>query len=77
MKKVAVDFPVTLIEEAECVAAELNTNRSNLIRLAVERFLADRQQSKLDEELAAGYIANADLARRISEEFKYADSELI
>jgi metal-responsive CopG/Arc/MetJ family transcriptional regulator len=74
-KRVVVQFPVSLYEEARNAMRELHTNQADLIRSAVEYFLEERKQRKLEEALAEGYIANAELGNRINEEFAFADSE--
>lgn len=76
-KRVIVEFPITLLRRAEQAATQLSTNRSQLIRSAVERFLEALQKQKLEQELAAGYRANAALDRQICVEFANVDSENI
>ncbi len=74
-RKVVIDFPEPLFEQTERTAAELAINRSTLIRSAVEQYLAALYRKRLEEELAAGYIANADLDRKIATEFSSVDYE--
>jgi len=73
--KVIVEFPADLLERAERAASELATNRSRLIRLAVEQFLQALQRRELERQLAEGYRANAALDREICREFAYVDAE--
>jgi metal-responsive CopG/Arc/MetJ family transcriptional regulator len=72
-KKIVVDFPEPLFRETEIVVAELSTTRSNFIRLAVEAYLRERRQKMLEEQLIAGYTANAQVAREIAEEMAQFD----
>jgi metal-responsive CopG/Arc/MetJ family transcriptional regulator len=74
-KRVIVEFPEDLLKQAEKAASELSTDRSKLIRSAVETFLEDRAAMQLEAELAEGYrsFATHDLA--IAKEFEYVDSE--
>lgn len=74
-RKVVVDFPAPLFRETERVVAEIGTNRSKLIRRAVEQYLEALQRKRLEQELAAGYVANSALDRRIAEEFSAVDYE--
>jgi metal-responsive CopG/Arc/MetJ family transcriptional regulator len=74
-KKVIVEFPEELLKQAERVASELSTDRSKLIRSAVETFLEDRARMQLEEELAEGYRSFAALDREIAKEFAYVDLE--
>lgn len=74
-KKVIVEFPEDLLKQAERVASELSTDRSKLIRSAVETFLEDRTKMQLEEELAEGYRSFAAFDREIAKEFAYVDLE--
>jgi metal-responsive CopG/Arc/MetJ family transcriptional regulator len=74
-RKVVVCFPASLFRETERVAAVIGTSRSELIRCAVGQHLEALQRKRLDQELAAGYVANSALDRRITEEFSAADYE--
>jgi metal-responsive CopG/Arc/MetJ family transcriptional regulator len=74
-RKVVIDFPKPLFERTERAAAELAINRSALIRSAVDQYLEALHRKRLDEELAAGYAANAELDRRIAAEFSSVDYE--
>lgn len=72
-KKIVVDFPESLFRETESVVAELSTSRSDFIRLAVEEYIRQRRLKKLHEQLIEGYVANANVAREIAEEFAQFD----
>jgi metal-responsive CopG/Arc/MetJ family transcriptional regulator len=74
-RKVVVNFPASLFGETERVATEIGTSRSKLIRCAVEQYLEALQRKRLEQELAAGYVANSALDRRIGEEFSAVDHE--
>ncbi len=74
-RKVIVEFPREVLSRTEAVAAELSTSRSKVIRSAVEEYLNTRLKSELERNLAAGYAANAELDRKICQEFAYVDSE--
>jgi hypothetical protein len=76
-RKVVVEFPAPLFRETERAAAETGTSRSKLIRCAVEQYLETLQRKRLEQELAAGYVANSALDRRIAEEFSAADYEIL
>jgi metal-responsive CopG/Arc/MetJ family transcriptional regulator len=72
-KKVVVDFPEPLFRETENAAAELSTSRSSFIRLAVEEYIRERRQKKLQDQLIDGYTANANAARETAEELAQFD----
>lgn len=74
-KRIAVDFPKQLLDQAERATRELAINRSELIRLAVEQFVESLRRAKLEQELAEGYQANAKLDRTIADGFASVDYE--
>jgi metal-responsive CopG/Arc/MetJ family transcriptional regulator len=74
-RRVVVSFPTALFKETERVAAETGITRSELIRCAVEQYLEVLNWKRVEQELAAGYAANAALDRRIAEEFSAVDHE--
>ncbi|HEY9140720.1 MAG TPA: hypothetical protein VIN93_07500 [Bryobacteraceae bacterium] len=76
VKRVVVDFPTPLLTRADRVVAELEMNRSELIRMAVEQLLESLQKAKLEQALAEGYTANAAQARQVSEELACVDSDV-
>jgi hypothetical protein len=49
---------------------------SDVVRKALEQCLRDGRQKKLEQELEAGYLANAPFARKINDEWSAADAEL-
>jgi CopG family transcriptional regulator/antitoxin EndoAI len=73
--KVAVDFPDPLFRETEQAAQELSTNRSSLIRSAVELFLRQRRRQKLEDAIAESFLANRDLDQQLVDEFKHVDAD--
>jgi metal-responsive CopG/Arc/MetJ family transcriptional regulator len=75
-RKVVVDFPRDLFRQAERAASELAVNRSNFIRAAVEHYIGEMGRKRLERELIEGYTANAELSRRINEEFSHVDAEI-
>jgi metal-responsive CopG/Arc/MetJ family transcriptional regulator len=74
-KKVIVEFPEELLKQTEEVAAELSTDRSKVIRSAVEAFLDSREKARFEAELAEAYRANDEYNRKIAAEFVYVHAE--
>lgn len=74
-KKVIVEFSETLLKETEEAASQLSTDRSKLIRSAVESYLEQLKKAKLEEALAEGYRTHGELDRQIAEEFAHSDNE--
>ena len=74
-RKVIVEFPETLLKQTEEAASQLSTDRSKLIRSAVESYLERLKKTELEEALAEGYRTHGELDRQIAEEFAHLDNE--
>lgn len=74
-ERVLIEFPANLLKRADQAARELDKNRSELIRSAVEMLLADMDAKRLEQQLAAAYKANAALSLEITNEFAHVDRE--
>ncbi len=74
-ERVLIEFPSSLLERADEAAAQLEQNRSELIRTAVEKLLDGIEKEKFEKEMAEGYIANSAMNRSILEEFAHVDRE--
>jgi metal-responsive CopG/Arc/MetJ family transcriptional regulator len=74
-ERVLVEFPGNLLKRADDAARKLGKNRSELIRVAVEQFLDEMETKRFELELAAAYMANAQMSQEIMEEFVHVDSE--
>jgi metal-responsive CopG/Arc/MetJ family transcriptional regulator len=74
-RRVPVEFSARLLAETEDAAAALSMNRSNFIRAAVERYIEQVRQRRIEQELAAAYTANSELDRKLCREFEYVDAE--
>jgi Arc/MetJ-type ribon-helix-helix transcriptional regulator len=74
-ERVLVEFPVSLLQRADSAAREMEKNRSELIRAAVEQLLDSLEREKFETELAAGYAANAEMNLELAKEFAHVDSE--
>ncbi len=73
--KVMITLPPALLADIDEQAAQHQTSRSGLIRLVLERYLAEQRRSALREQLKEGYIVNYERDRQIAEEFAHADYE--
>ena len=74
-KKITVDVPRELYDEAEEIVHERKISTSVFVREAMEHHLADIKQKKLERELAEAYLATADVSARIHKEFQFVDAE--
>lgn len=75
-RKLVADVPNALFEETEKATQELKTTTSDVVRKALEQYLLTRKQKLLEQELLAGYLANATLARKIHDEWSPVDADL-
>jgi metal-responsive CopG/Arc/MetJ family transcriptional regulator len=75
-RKIVIDFPAALFQETERAVQELSTNRSVLIRSAVEMYLRVRQREKLERQIAESSAANAEFDRQLVEDFAHVDAEI-
>jgi predicted transcriptional regulator len=74
-ERVLIEFPSALLDRADQAARGIDTNRSGLIRNAVERLLDEMESQKLEQELARAYAANAGMNRALAHEFGEVDRE--
>jgi metal-responsive CopG/Arc/MetJ family transcriptional regulator len=74
-ERVLIEFPSALLERADEAARGLDTNRSGLIRNAVEHLLDEMEAKKIEQELAVAYSANAELNRNLANDFEAIDQE--
>jgi hypothetical protein len=71
--RVTLTLPVDVLTQArEMSQGNLSRFVSNVLREHIEQ----KRLEQLREELIAGYIANAEEALAIAEEFRYADYEV-
>lgn len=75
-KRVMFVLPPALLEQVDKVVSKQKTNRSRLIRQALEQFLEEQQRQELRELLKEGYLIHAERDRSIAEEFAYPDYEV-
>jgi len=75
MRRVMFTIPPALLESVEALAAKLHTSRSNLVRNALESYIAAVERQELCALLKEGYQANAERDLAICKEFTYADYE--
>jgi predicted DNA-binding protein len=74
-RKILIEFPEELLERAQVLADEQATDRSKLIRTAVEKYVRLVERQRLERELAEAYQANSKLALEITREFSAVDGE--
>jgi CopG family transcriptional regulator/antitoxin EndoAI len=60
MAKVVVTMPDDLLREVDSAAKETRTNRSQFLRQALTRYLAEQKKRKFEALMAEGYLEMAD-----------------
>jgi len=70
-------FPIEIISRFEKENKKLNIDFSNFVRDAINEKLKKIEKLRLEKELEAGYLANADLDRETCKDFKFVDAENI
>jgi predicted transcriptional regulator len=74
-ERVLVEFSASLLQRADEAARKMHKNRSELIRTAVEQHLNEIEAKKFEQDLAAAYMANAEMNLELIEEFAHVDRE--
>lgn len=74
-ERVLIEFPSGLLRRTEEAARKLEKNRSELIRGAVEKLLNDLDSAEFERELAAAYMANAEVSSEMMKDFEAVDRE--
>jgi CopG family transcriptional regulator/antitoxin EndoAI len=75
MRRIIVTMPPDLLRQVEEMAAELNFNRSQFIRQALEAFLEEQRRRELRELLKEGYLYRAQESLEMAEEFYSVEQE--
>ncbi len=75
MRKVMFTAPPELLGRLDAAVNQLGTNRSQLIREAIELYLETIRRQELRSQLEEGYRAHAARDLQISDAFRYADYE--
>ena len=74
-QRVILTMTPDLIKAVDQASRGLSLSRSQLIRLALEHFLADQERSRLRAALAQAYQEYGDTSTAISEEFFAAEQD--
>ena len=70
-------FPIDIISRFEEENKKLNIDFSSFVRDAINEKLKKMEKLRLEKELEAGYLANAELDRETCKDFKFIDAENI
>jgi CopG family transcriptional regulator/antitoxin EndoAI len=67
-KRIMISVPASLLREFDGLALEAGSNRSEMVREALRRFIEERKKRTLRERLKQGYLEMANLNLQLAEE---------
>jgi CopG family transcriptional regulator/antitoxin EndoAI len=68
LKKIIISLPASLLEQTDLIVEEQKKNRSELIREALNLYLAEQKKKRIRAELIRGYEEMSGLNLRLAEE---------
>lgn len=68
LRRIVISLPDSLLEEVDGMVALEHTNRSELIRQAMQQYLSSRKRRELRDQMKHGYIEMAALNLALAEE---------
>ncbi|NGZ76030.1 MULTISPECIES: CopG family ribbon-helix-helix protein [Saccharibacillus] len=74
-KRVMISLPDHLLQEVDGIAALENSNRSELIRLAMRQYLVDRKKRYIRESMQRGYMEMAHINLSMACEAFHAEED--
>ena len=72
-KKISVTLPDLLVTEVDILASSFNRSRSELIALALKRYISETRKIELKEQLKKGYLEMGDINLSIAENSLLSD----
>ena len=72
-RKISVTLPDLLVTEVDALASSFNRSRSELIALAVKRYISETRKIELKEQLKKGYLEMGDINLSIAESSLLSD----
>ncbi|OEH85032.1 antitoxin [Desulfuribacillus stibiiarsenatis] len=70
-----ISIPTYLLQEVDGVVETENTNRSEIIRVAMKMYLSERKKRHIRESMKKGYLEMADINLNIASEAFRAEEE--
>ena len=72
-RKISVTLPDLLVTEVDALASSFNRSRSELIALAVKRYISETRKIELKEQLKKGYLEMGDINLSIAQNSLLSD----
>ena len=76
-RKVSVTLPDLLVTEVDALASSFNRSRSELIALAVKRYISETRKIELKEQLKKGYLEMGDINLSIAQNSLLSDESAL
>lgn len=70
LERLNFQIPAELSNQLKETASKLNISLSETIRIAIQKFIQDEEQKRLEKELEEGYKANFQYYKNQAEEYK-------
>ncbi|MBX6394535.1 MAG: ribbon-helix-helix protein, CopG family [Alicyclobacillaceae bacterium] len=74
-KRIMISVPSHLLQEVDGIAKRENSNRSEVIRQAMNWYLQERKKERIRESLRRGYVEMAKINLYIASEAFFAEEE--
>lgn len=71
LERINFQIPAELSGQLKEAASKLNLSLSEFIRIAIQKFIQEETQKRLDKELEEGYKANYAYYKSQAEEYKH------
>ena len=72
-RKISVTLPDLLLDEVDTLASSLNRSRSELITMALKKYLNEKKSVEIKEQLKKGYLEMGDINTSIAEDSLLSD----
>lgn len=77
LKRVVIDLPSDLIDEVFKYASKYNLTPNEIVRIAIQHYIEDKEKDELTEQMIRGYQEMSEINLQIAEEFIYSDNEAL
>ncbi len=72
-RTISVTLPDVLVDEADKLSSSLNKSRSEVVALALSKYLSETKSVELKEQLKKGYLEMGDINLSIAEQSLLSD----
>ena len=76
-RRISVTLPDFLVEETDTIASSLNRSRSEIVALAVKRYIDETKKIELKEQMKKGYLEMGKINLSIAENSLLSDESAL